>query len=193
MEEFKDLYLWLKKGFKMKLSLTDLNELTILNLSDTGIKEIHPDIFKLKNLKHLDLSGNLIEELQISSGNLKTIDCSWNQIEVVKIDSPRLQVLHLHYNSIVDCNIQATNLRNLSLDFNKVKKLDLNSSTRLELLSVADNGMTDLSFNPINMKDFISFDNDLRFKEDDKLLHFFKKINFIDYEVISRTNISGLL
>lgn len=39
----------------------------------------------------------------------------------------------------------------------------------------------------------IHFDNNLRFKEDDKLLDFFKEINFIDYEVISITKINGLL
>ncbi len=142
-----------------------------LVLSQCKLKEVPPEIARLKGLKGLDLSGNELaslpaflselpelELLDLRSNHLKAIPpwvvsmpklrklyLSDNQIGSVQRLPPGLEELYLSQNQLQALPSLPSHLRLLHLADNRLESLDeLSSLTRLEELNVSNNRLQSL-------------------------------------------------
>lgn len=109
-----------------------LNEITELNLSQSGLSEVPPEIGHLSNLQYLLLFHNQLTELPSEIGNLVN-----------------LQSLILHHNQLTKLPPEISHLENLkNLDFahNRLTELppEIGHLRTLQTLALSDNQLTEL-------------------------------------------------
>ncbi|KAG4097599.1 L domain-like protein [Neocallimastix lanati (nom. inval.)] len=110
----------------------DLINLRILYLNDNKIRVIPPDIGKLTNLYHLDLSFNILSNLPKEIGNLKNLrKLILNGNKLIEIPEEigtmtELKILQLQNNLLTDIPTSIIKLEflvELNISKNKIKKL----------------------------------------------------------------------
>lgn len=143
-----------------------LNQITILDLTQIGLKTLPKELFKLKSLKNLQLSSNLFITFPYDLSawaQLETLNLSSNMLEGFSCDltlCKQLKVLLLERNSLrtLSCDFSAcTELRELGLHGNRFSEFscDLRSCKKLEHLNFS-------TANIINFSLVLSSDVSLR-------------------------------
>jgi Leucine-rich repeat (LRR) protein len=146
-------------------------------LKNKNLTEIPEEVYKAKNLKILDLSGNKIKNVEPKIGTLSELiylDLSNNQIESIAENIDKMK--HLKY-----FKVNANKLSELPSGLSNLKNL-LKIEASSNDLSKIHNGIAKLShLEKLNFRDNPKFDFDLlcqSFKD------YPKKIKFAEYEEI---------
>jgi Leucine-rich repeat (LRR) protein len=98
-------------------SITQLTELTVLNLHSCGFDKMPPEIFTLKNLIKLDIKNNGLQILPEEIGllqNLIELDLSVNQLKVLPKEVcslKNLKYLNLNFNRLTELPLEIINLK----------------------------------------------------------------------------------
>lgn len=134
-------------------NLSELKNLTYLNLKDNNLRSIPEELFKIESLKELILSGNLIEVISDSIRkleNLNNLDLSYNSISELPLaifEMKNLIKLSLMGNKIKNLSDSIENLNSLKelyLGYNKLNYIPetICSLSSLEILSISYNNLT---------------------------------------------------
>lgn len=95
---FDDLQKWVIENFdgnhKIKNIAKEETLLLMPRINQSSVSELHPDLFKLPNLKAIALKINS-NNIVIRSNTLHTIFIDNNRLEEIKIDCPNLQNLSM--------------------------------------------------------------------------------------------------
>ena len=147
--------------------ITNLTNLTALDLSSNEVTELPPEITNLTNLTALDLSSNEMTELPLEITKLKnltTLNLSFNELtelppEITNLTN--LTTLDLDYNELTELPLEITNLTNLItlyLSFNQLTELSLKITnlTNLTSLGLSGNQLTELPLEITNLTNLTS-------------------------------------
>lgn len=112
-------------------------------LNGTNITQV-PDLSKYTNLKMLNMSGNKIESIDVSTvPSLQLLFAASNEINEVKLNNPRLWNLALESNKLAAIDLSGVPaLQQLSLGNNNLSTLNLDGLSGLRTIYVSSNNLT---------------------------------------------------
>ena len=149
--------------------IKDKSKIEKLTINSVNLKEIPKDIYKLNNLKYLNLANNQIKEIAKDINKLKKLEVlvldnnSLANIDNLKLKS--LKALHLNGNdlSYIDNNINSLiNLEILNLNSNQLTSIaSLDKNTKLSKLDLTNNSL--ITIPSLSALDIINFSIDNNF------------------------------
>lgn len=129
--------------------LEQLKSLKRLSLKNQRISTV--DLTPLGQLKFVDLSGNLLSEIDLRKNPLiEEAILSDNEIKQFNADNERLKRLNISNNNIQNLDLsKVINLRSLQVNNNQLKNIDVSALIKLRQLEVAGNQLTDIALDKI--------------------------------------------
>ena len=115
--------------YDREIRQSDIADVTSIQLENHNIKDI-TGLENFKNLKKLDMSGNVIEDIQplASLQSLEYLDLSWNEIEDIGAlkGLTNLKNLNVSGNAILEVSALSNlkNLEQLYLEYNRITSLE---------------------------------------------------------------------
>lgn len=124
-------------------------QVTKINLSGKGLREIPTNVYDYFNLEKLDLSHNRIKSIPkdiLKLRKLRSIDLSFNDLSVLQsaiFQLPKLRTLNLHGNKLKSLpkQIADSQLDILILSKNQFKTIDMHLIEDITKVDLADNPM----------------------------------------------------
>lgn len=134
------------------------NWVTSLNISNVGLAALPQHFAKFKSLTELNISGNIIQNLNVNINSLQTLDASKNNISVVTKIPVKLENLDLCCNSlkIVPPQLFEGHLKSLILSRNHISIIEGDKSK--EKIRCSSLKKWDLSENEMKICDLFGFD-----------------------------------
>lgn len=172
LNELKDLQKWLELKCNISYDLETLLNVNVLKLNNKGLSELHPDISKLKRLKRLYCSNNLLNNINIKSSSLEILYCCNNNISNLQVKSPKLLILYCSHNKISELIIKSKKINFLDCSHNNIRTIFIKNKKLLYFKSIG---------------------NTFRLDNDDPHLELFKLFNQNNFEIIDSCGISELL
>lgn len=131
--------------YDREIRQSDIADVTSIQLENHNIKDI-TGLENFKNLKKLDMSGNVIEDIQplASLQSLEYLDLSWNEIEDIGAlkGLTNLKKLNVSGNAILEVSALSDlkNLEQLYLEYNRITSLEgMDRLPALEKLNANNN------------------------------------------------------
>ncbi|MCH9631616.1 MAG: hypothetical protein S4CHLAM37_16400 [Chlamydiia bacterium] len=143
-----------------------LNLVDSVNMPDSNLKLVPPQIQKLTNLNTLSLSSCQLQSIDLSKNTALT-DLDLRENQLISIDLSKntsLTNLYLNYNQLKSIDLSKnTALTDLNLNDNQLKSIDLSKNTSLTDLDLRENQLIsiDLSKNT-SLTDLYLNDNQLK-------------------------------
>lgn len=162
-----DLMKWINTQLNSKMSVKDVKQLSILDLSGRNIKELHPDLNKLDNLVHLNISNNEIDDISIINELISYINhfyANSNKIKefIIPNQSFNLESLFLDNNELENINLDnALFLKKASFNENKLKQVIIMNYS-LERIDLANNQIETLILNTPYIIEIEAYHNNIK-------------------------------
>ena len=162
-----DLIKWINTHLNSKMSVKDVKQLSILDLSGRNIKELHPDLNKLDNLVHLDISNNEIDDIGTINELISYINhfyANSNKIKefIIPNQSFNLESLFLDNNELESINLDnALFLKKASFNENKLKQVNIINYS-LERIDLANNQIKTLILNTPYIIEIEAYHNNIK-------------------------------